>query len=184
MESVLVPHPSDRMRIIDGLRVRARRESRTRLHLEFEVKESREASVFLAPLAAPSRADALWTTTCFEAFLKRPGADVYIELNISPSGRWASYAFDSYRTGMRIAERVILDRFALQAIDGTIRVSAVFEVADATFAEADVWHAGFAAIIESAERDVSHWALLHTGERPDFHAGDCFTAVLRAPAPE
>ena len=50
-----------------------------------------------------ARADELWQTTCFEAFLEPRAATAYREFNFSPSGDWAAYDFDGYREGM--AER-------------------------------------------------------------------------------
>jgi len=49
----------------------------------------------------PARADGLWQRTCFELFLRDPGTGGYLEFNFSPSGEWAAYQFDGYRTGMR-----------------------------------------------------------------------------------
>jgi hypothetical protein len=49
----------------------------------------------------PQRADGLWRTTCFELFARDPRSGAYLEFNMSPSGCWAAYAFDSYREGMR-----------------------------------------------------------------------------------
>src|SRR5581483_5058095 len=57
--------------------------------------------VRLPPLRAVARADELWRHTCFEAFLRIPGEGSYLELNFSPSGEWAAYRFEGYRSGMR-----------------------------------------------------------------------------------
>ena len=43
------------------------------------------------------RADELWKTTCFEAFWALPGQNSYWELNLSTSGQWNLYYFESYR---------------------------------------------------------------------------------------
>ncbi len=54
------------------------------------------ASRFVIPEAdEPSRADELWQTTCFEAFLREAGADAYREWNFAPSGHWAAYDFSA-----------------------------------------------------------------------------------------
>ena len=45
------------------------------------------ASRFILPEASdPRRADQLWQTTCFEAFLREQGAKAYREWNFAPSG--------------------------------------------------------------------------------------------------
>ena len=56
----------------------------------------------LAPRSEPPAAqDFLWKRTCGELFLGVPGDPSYLEFNFSPSGDWAAYAFDGYRTGVR-----------------------------------------------------------------------------------
>jgi hypothetical protein len=53
------------------------------------------ASRFVLPDIAeePRRAEELWQTTCFEAFMRVHGAEAYREWNFAPSGVWAAYAF-------------------------------------------------------------------------------------------
>src|SRR5689334_23534411 len=56
------------------------------------------ASKFLIPAAAESeRAEDLWQTTCFEAFLRADGEKSYREWNFAPSTQWAAYDFAAYR---------------------------------------------------------------------------------------
>lgn len=45
---------------------------------------------------APKPCDFLWQDTCFECFFAHEAG--YIEINASPIGGYACYAFDSYRT--------------------------------------------------------------------------------------
>lgn len=52
-----------------------------------------------APVS-PARAHGLWERTCFELFLRQPGAENYCEFNFSPSGEWAAFGFDGNRSGM------------------------------------------------------------------------------------
>lgn len=58
------------------------------------------ADVLVPEFAGKGRADGLWQQTCFELFLRAPGEAGYVELNLSPSERWAAYDFGSYRAGM------------------------------------------------------------------------------------
>ena len=63
------------------------------------------ASRFVIPEPVePKRADDLWKTTCFEAFLRVPGAAAYREWNFAPSGEWAAYDFTAYREGRTNAD--------------------------------------------------------------------------------
>ena len=63
------------------------------------------AERFVIPqVVDPARADELWRTTCFEAFLRPAGGNAYQEWNFAPSGEWAAYDFSGYRDGMAPAE--------------------------------------------------------------------------------
>jgi hypothetical protein len=57
-------------------------------------------NVRLPPAAAPKRADDLWRTTCFEAFIRAGIGAEYYEFNFAPSTQWAAYRFTGYREGM------------------------------------------------------------------------------------
>lgn len=54
-------------------------------------------NLILAPFLAHRRADFLWEETCFECFFGKSDGS-YIELNLSPDGRYALYQFSGYRT--------------------------------------------------------------------------------------
>jgi hypothetical protein len=132
------------------------------------------ASRFVIPEPTePARAESLWQTTCFEAFLRIPGADAYREWNFAPSGEWAAYNFASRREGRTDAEAAapyirVEDNFTWWAFGATIAVDA----------EA-VWALGVSAILEEKDGTKSYWALAHPpGEKPDFHDPACFAAHL------
>lgn len=131
-------------------------------------------SRFKVPVDAEAgRADDLWQTTCFEAFLRIPGADAYREWNFAPSGQWAAYDFTSLREGRTDAEVDepyirVEDNLIWWALGATIPVDA----------EA-VWALGISAVLEEKDGTKSYWALAHPpGDRPDFHDPACFTAHL------
>ena len=129
------------------------------------------------PFAGRGRADELWRTTCFEAFLKPVGGEAYIELNISPSERWNAYDFAGYRTGM--AERPMP-----REPEGTMRQGSTFAIFDAAIPAAGLPPSqcalGLCAVIEEQGGAVSYWALAHGDGPPDFHAPAGFAATLHA----
>jgi hypothetical protein len=135
---------------------------------------SAPAERFVIPaVTEPWRADELWRTTCFEAFLAVEGEESYREWNFAPRGNWAGYDFSGYREGMEKADVRSLpyirmeDNFTWWTVGATIAV------------EADKrWNLGLSAVIEENDGTKSYWALAHTGEKPDFHARDCFVATL------
>ncbi len=130
---------------------------------------------FVIPEAAvPSRADGLWHTTCFEAFLRAEGEDAYTEWNFAPSGDWAAYHFSDYRAGMTGADVAAApyirkeDNFTWWALGATISVPADRR-----------WELGLSAVLEEKNGTKSYWAIAHPpGDMPDFHAPDCFAARL------
>lgn len=97
---LLQPHPAMPPDAIAGVSCGVSWRNAGEWVFDFIVAEPPEALMLPEPVT-PSRADDLWRTTCFELFLRRPGAEGYLELNFSPSGRWAAYAFDGYREGRR-----------------------------------------------------------------------------------
>lgn len=136
---------------------------------------SAPASRFVVPesLENPRRADDLWQTTCFEAFLRSPGEDSYREWNFAPSGEWAAYDFTSHRVGRTDAEVAdpyirVEDNLTWWAIGATIGVDAAVP-----------WLLGLSAILEERDGTKSYWALAHpASEKPDFHDPECFAARL------
>jgi len=133
------------------------------------------ADRFVVPLLSePWRADELWKTTCFEAFLKPVGANSYREWNFAPSGNWAAYDFSGYREDMDRADVGsppyirMEDNFTWWTVGATI----------ATDAET-AWALGLSAVLEEKDGTKSYWALAHPpADKPDFHHADCFAARL------
>jgi len=129
----------------------------------------------VVPAAAPRvHTDDLWKTTCFELFIGR-GGDSYAELNLSPSGAFAAYHFDHYRTGMR--------RIDLPAPDLALDIGSERIVLTARFPEDSLpWdfdgRIGISAVIEETSGAKSYWALAHPPGKPDFHHHDCFALAL------
>jgi len=132
------------------------------------------ASRFVIPEPVePRRADDLWRTTCFEAFLRVPGAKSYREWNFAPSGEWAAYDFTAYREGRTDPEVAapyirVEDNFTWWAFGATISVDAK-----------GAWEFGLSAVLEEKDGPKSYWALAHpAGDKPDFHDAACFAAHL------
>jgi hypothetical protein len=121
----------------------------------------------------PGRADELWRTTCFEAFLREAGGDAYREWNFAPSGDWAAYDFAGYREGMEKAATPsapyirLEDNLTWWGVGATIAVDADSRC-----------ELGLSAVLEQTDGAKSYWALAHAGEKPDFHDARCFVAKL------
>jgi hypothetical protein len=135
---------------------------------------SAPATRFAIPkMSEPWRADELWKTTCFEAFLRERGADAYREWNFAPGGNWAAYDFSGRREGMERADVGqppyirMEDNFTWWTVGATIAVDAQRKS-----------ELGLSAVLEEQDGTKSYWALDHLTEQPDFHDPGCFIARL------
>lgn len=121
-------------------------------------------SIILPPPATPARRDNLWQTTCFEIFWQPLGGSAYREFNLSPSGQWAAYDFDSFREGMRDAPVEAIAIACAQDDAGLILKASI--AADLP----DPAQVALNAIVEHADGSKQYWALAFPPGRPEFHS--------------
>jgi len=129
-------------------------------------------AIILPPRSAPERMDNLWQTTCFEIFWQPLGGTGYREFNLSPSGRWAAYDFDSFRDGMRDAP-VGAIAVACTHDDGGLVLRASIS-ADLP-APAQV---ALNAIVEHPGGEMQFWALAFSPGKPEFHSEACRQLII------
>ena len=179
MQIDLWPHPAACSIAPLAVSAGCERLSATVLRFRYQVRGDIDALV-VPPQSPPIRADNLWRTTCFEAFLAPVQGSAYVELNFSPSSQWAAYDFTAYRHGMgqaatpappdievdRHADR--LELIATASLDAAARSCRL----------------GLCAVIEEHGGRLSYWADSHQGDRPDFHRRDCFALELPAAEPD
>ena len=126
--------------------------------------DGRVADIVL-PASAPSvRTDDLWKTTCFEIFWQPVGGTAYREFNLSPSGRWAAYDFDSFREGMRDAP-VDAISLACSRGDGGLVLKAAIAADLPTPAQV-----GLSSIVEHRDGALQYWALAFGPGKAEFHS--------------
>lgn len=120
--------------------------------------------------APPVRTDGLWRTTCFELFVGGEG-ESYREFNLSPSGAWAAYRLDGYRSGLRPADAQV-------EID-TVRNNNDFVIIAKVEAEFPLPAVvGLTAVIEEADGCLRYWASSFAPGEPDFHAAAVRSLLL------
>lgn len=169
----LLCHPDLPGRTIESMIVESERQG-NRLWLRFHAELELDALELPDP-ADPVRANGLWRTTCFEAFVRAEGDDSYLEFNFSPSSQWAAYRFDGYREGMAELGLDAHPLIYLDASEGHFALETEIPLADGAI------HLALSAVIEETDGTKSYWALAHPPGAPDFHHATCFAATLPAP---
>ncbi|MBC2664723.1 DOMON-like domain-containing protein [Novosphingobium flavum] len=183
-----MPHPDSPPLAVTGIEAAVIGLDAHWLRVRWRIEGS--ARLLVPPFAGKGRTDGLWQQTCFELFIKTPDEDGYVELNLSPSERWAAYDFATYRAGME-------NRDMPRDPDCTMRLGGNMAIFDAAIPVAALpplpWKLGISAVIEELGEDEdaqageeaspvkSLWALRHAPGQPDFHSPACFAASLAAP---
>ena len=171
----LVPHPKAGASHAK-VTARAELDHALRLQLEWSLTGNLE-ELAIPRRSASRRADGLWEHTCFEAFVAPASGGSYCELNFAPSTRWAAYAFDGYRQGMRPLELDEPPSVKVVTAANELRVTAGIELgslADAPWP----WRIGLTAVVEDRAGGRAYYALLHPRDKPDFHDAAAFTVIL------
>ncbi len=180
----LRPHPSTAQTPVGALRVSARVLEDGSFAFAFRLEADPSKLRIPAPQPAAA-ADELWQHTCFEVFVGVPGEPGYREFNLSPSGRWAAYVFTAGRERDTAADAgpPPLISFA-QTADGLGLDAVLAAAALPACAPGTDLQVGVSAVVEAADGTLSHWALHHPADTPDFHHRDSFAMVLTTPKPK
>jgi hypothetical protein len=175
----LLRHPESRGGAVRAIRARVRRTPEGALAVAFTVEA--DVARLRVPAPRPPRfAGRLWEHNCCEVFVARRGEPGYREINLSPSGEWAAYAFERYRERAQFDGLDGLDAEAAGSDPGIVmaRSKTVLEL-EATIRldrllPARALALGLSAVIEHADGSLSYWAIAHPPGRPDFHHTDAF----------
>lgn len=174
MDATLSPHPRSPGPDL-SLRVTATRPRPNSLEVTYEVTGD-VAALKVPGWVSRKRADELWRTTCFEAFIARPGGG-YVEINLSPSGLYAVYGFDGYREGMEALAGVEVRDTAREHDEGRLMLTTTLDLDRLNLGETP-WRMGLSTVIETVDGAISYWALAHPSDKPDFHHPDSFVLEL------
>jgi hypothetical protein len=173
METTLWADPAYPCDPIETIHAAAERVSRTLLRFRYTVIGDMSHLRIPEP-APPFRTSRLWEATCFEAFLRAEGENAYLELNFSPSGQWAAYAFTHYRKGLVDAPLPAAPDIAVSRSPDRLDV----QVSVAPDLGPGPYLLNVAAILENSVGERSFWAARHPTGGPDFHHPSCFIEHL------
>lgn len=135
--------------------------------------------VRIPPAKPAERADGLWEHTCFEAFIKAPGAACYYELNFAPSRQWAAYRFNAYREDISSADLGASPEISVRRFADRLELDASVRLNDLVILQgAPRLQVALSAVIEEESGTLSYWALRHAPGRADFHHPDGFALEL------
>jgi hypothetical protein len=182
LDAILCPHPSTQPGSSLRLRAGARRSPEGDLLLRF-VLEAPMAQIRVPPaVSRPGPKHLLWQHTCFEAFVALEPGGPYHELNLSPSGEWAVYGFSRYREGEALPPDTLAPGIATSASPDRLELTASIplERLSKDYASAPI-HLALCGVVEDVRGGISHFALRHLGEKPDFHHAESFTLRLDPP---
>jgi hypothetical protein len=171
----LLPHPSASGEAVRSIEASVARYPNGLLYISYTV--AGEPSRLAIPVPQPPRrADELWRHTCFEAFIATRVASAYVELNFSPSGAWASYAFRAYREPAIGCEAAEAPSITMVRGEETVMLEASIGLACAR-GDAPL-RIALAAVIEDTGGALSYWALRHPPGKPDFHHAHGFALQI------
>lgn len=177
MPLTLSCHPDFTANAVTGVDVQVDCQARGRFTLHYNVFGVPDQLALPEP-AMPARTDLLWQKTCFEAFVSAPGSPGYLELNFSPSGQWAVYAFENYREDMSNPALVSVPTIETTATGGNFELVATVDLGGLALIEAASLEIALSAVIEEKNGRKSLWALNHPPGSPDFHNRECFIHKL------
>ncbi|WP_265562888.1 DOMON domain-containing protein [Sphingomicrobium arenosum] len=160
----LTPHPDHPSDAVEAITVGIAADGE---HVGLTYRVTGDLGRLLLPgLGRLRREDRLWTSTCFEIFL-RYGPVGYREYNFAPDGRWSAYRFASYRR----ARSNLSQKCHIEALydDDAYVLSA--HILGQGVAGHDI---GLSTIIKERDGRTSFWALAHPDGDADFHHDACF----------
>ncbi len=171
----LQSHPSTPCDFIDAVDVTVEQQG-SNLRCRYEVRGTVERLAIPAMAPAPARTDELWRQTCFEIFLKPEDGTIYDEFNFSPSGHWAAWRFEHYRTGRVELELGSAPRITCRNEARRLSLEVVVPGG-----ECNRPRLALSVVLKDRDGATCYWALQHPPGKPDFHHDAGFAAALAKP---
>lgn len=144
------------------------------LTLRYEVTGDTDL-LLIPPLKLPNETDNLWRHTCFEAFVAVEEEDAYHEFNFSPSGEWAAYGFDKYRSRNSWHATKPHAIHFVRSNDHLVLTTEIPHVNLPDNPTNKSYRLGLSVVLETKDGSLSYWSLFHPSGSADFHHRSGFT---------
>ncbi|MBL7542962.1 MAG: hypothetical protein JNL11_04055 [Bdellovibrionaceae bacterium] len=118
----------------------------------------------------------LWTTTCFEIFLKNSQEHDYYEFNFNAKGEWNIFYFSEYRQRKDILNHSLELKFAHQVTMERSRLNFQIDLKKLDKLKIPC-QVNMATIVKTA-LGVTYWSQKHNDQKADFHDPNNFTLKL------
>jgi hypothetical protein len=178
----LLPHPESPSEVVRGIDVRVARMPEGMLAITYIVRGD-IGRVRVPEPRAPRFTDKLWQHTCCEVFIAGGATTAYHEFNFAPSGEWAAYAFERYRSRVTLDDeteaKTVDPQIAVQRDSSKLELNALVLLGRLSEAHVSArLMLGLSAVIEDDQGALSYWALQHPPGKPNFHHPDTFALML------
>lgn len=120
----------------------------------------------------------LWTTTCFEIFLKNASTNDYYEFNFNSKGEWNVFYFSDYRKRVDTFKPNL--NINLKTLWANGRPLLEFTVDINSLVNLKVPAHVNMATVTKGKAGISYWSQKHNGQKPDFHDFKNFSLVLNS----
>lgn len=136
----------------------------------FEVKKNISGALF--PL------ENLWTTTCFEIFLKNSNSTDYYEFNFNSKAEWNVFYFSDYRKRVESFKNPVGIEMQTHLVAGRPSLVYSFDISKLVNLKLPA-QINLAAVTKSST-EISFWSQKHNGQKPDFHDPKNFSLILNS----
>lgn len=145
------------------------------IRLEFAWKDM-QGQIIMPTQPSAGRHHDLWQQTCFEAFIRPKIGIGYFEVNLSPTGAWNIYRFESYRSPQPPTEFSEAEVLEITPQQESLNARIKLPDLDLTLVEVSL-----CAIFKLKNGTTSYWANRHSAHKPDFHYPDSFILERKSP---
>lgn len=120
----------------------------------------------------------LWSTTCFEIFLKNAITNDYYEFNFNSKGEWNVFYFSDYRKRVENFKPPLNITMKTSQSFGRPLLEFFIDIKNLVKLELPAYVN--MATVTKGKAGISYWSQKHSGQKPDFHDFKNFSLILNS----